>query len=69
MMTISCYVGVFQATFKVIEAAGGMVQNEPNEILFIFRHDKWDLPKGKIEEEKAKKWLALREVKEECGIR
>jgi len=39
----------FKGLFKVIEASGGIVQNEEGEILFIFRNDKWDLPKGKIE--------------------
>src|SRR6267154_620027 len=34
---------------SLIEAAGGLVQNEKNEWLIIFRRGKWDLPKGKIE--------------------
>ena len=39
----------FKGLYKVIEASGGIVQNEEDDILFIFRNDKWDLPKGKIE--------------------
>ncbi len=39
----------FFKNFKVIEAAGGIVQNEKKDILFIYRLGKWDLPKGKIE--------------------
>src|SRR4051812_7310538 len=35
--------------FTVIEAAGGIVQNKDKELLFIYRRDKWDLPKGKME--------------------
>src|SRR5204863_7675563 len=35
--------------FTVIEAAGGIVQNEEKDLLFIFRRGKWDLPKGKME--------------------
>lgn len=31
-----------------VEAAGGVVFNEHDEILFIHRNGKWDLPKGKI---------------------
>src|SRR5689334_20279898 len=31
------------------EAAGGLVQNDKDEYLVIFRHHKWDLPKGKLE--------------------
>ena len=33
--------------FTIIEAAGGIVQNTSKEILFIYRLDKWDLPKGR----------------------
>jgi ADP-ribose pyrophosphatase YjhB (NUDIX family) len=54
--------------FKIIEAAGGIVKNKEGKILFIFRHGKWDLPKGKIEKGEIEKDAALREVVEECGI-
>ena len=30
-------------------AGGGKAFNDNNEILFIYRNDKWDLPKGKAE--------------------
>jgi 8-oxo-dGTP pyrophosphatase MutT (NUDIX family) len=53
----------------LIEAAGGLVKNENSEYLFIYRHDKWDLPKGKIEKEERTKVAAVREVEEECGIK
>ncbi|MCX6281432.1 MAG: NUDIX domain-containing protein [Bacteroidetes bacterium] len=33
---------------EIVEAAGGVVFNEHDEILFIHRNGKWDLPKGKI---------------------
>src|SRR3546814_1559982 len=33
-----------------IEAAGGLVRNQQGQYLFIFRHGKWDLPKGRSEE-------------------
>ncbi|EHQ30336.1 NUDIX hydrolase [Mucilaginibacter paludis] len=52
----------------VIEAAGGLVKNERKEYLFIYRNDKWDLPKGKIEKGEKVKEAAVREVEEECGI-
>lgn len=58
----------FQSNFKVIEAAGGKVYNSKKEVLFIYRFDKWDLPKGHIENGEDKKTAALREVEEECGI-
>jgi 8-oxo-dGTP pyrophosphatase MutT (NUDIX family) len=53
----------------LIEAAGGLVQNENNDFLFIYRNDKWDLPKGKIEKKEKIKVAAVREVEEECGIK
>jgi ADP-ribose pyrophosphatase YjhB (NUDIX family) len=58
----------FQANFMVIEAAGGLVQNNNKEILFIFRHQKWDLPKGKVEKDEPVEIAAIREVQEECGL-
>ena len=53
----------------LIEAAGGLVKNENGEHLFIYRNDKWDLPKGKIEKGERVKDAAVREVEEECGIK
>src|SRR5690606_38316271 len=53
---------------KFVKAAGGLVDNELNEFLFIKRLGKWDLPKGKLEEGEKMKETALREVEEECGI-
>ncbi len=58
----------FLGHFKRIEAAGGVVFNQDGEILFIFRNEKWDLPKGKIEKNEGIREAALREVMEECGI-
>jgi 8-oxo-dGTP pyrophosphatase MutT (NUDIX family) len=53
----------------VIKAAGGLVKNERKEYLFIYRADKWDLPKGKIEKGEGIEEAAVREVEEECGIK
>jgi len=58
----------FKIHFEIIEAAGGVVFNENNEILFIYRLDKWDLPKGKVEKGETIPETAIREVQEECGI-
>jgi ADP-ribose pyrophosphatase YjhB (NUDIX family) len=55
--------------FVQIEAAGGIVQNEKKEILFIFRRGKWDLPKGKMEKKEKPEECAKREVEEETGVR
>ncbi len=55
--------------FLTIKAAGGVVKNEANQYLFIFRKGKWDLPKGKLDEGESTKIAAEREVAEECGIK
>ena len=54
--------------FKKIEAAGGVVTNNENKILFIHRLGRWDLPKGKMEKGESREMTAVREVEEECGI-
>ena len=54
--------------FTLIEAAGGIIQNNKKEILFIYRLDKWDLPKGKMEKGEKPDACALREVEEETGV-
>jgi len=58
--------------FKLIPtviAAGGKITNSKSETLFIYRNDKWDLPKGKTEKNEQLPQTALREVKEETGIK
>ncbi|MBL6868637.1 MAG: NUDIX domain-containing protein, partial [Flavobacteriales bacterium] len=30
--------------------AGGLVINNNNKVLFIYRKNKWDLPKGKLDD-------------------
>ena len=59
----------FKSHFSEIEAAGGLVFNEKNEFLFIFRSGSWDLPKGRIENNETKKDAAMREITEETGIK
>jgi ADP-ribose pyrophosphatase YjhB (NUDIX family) len=59
----------FYAHFTLIEAAGGIVQNQNEEILFIERLGKWDLPKGKVEENEAEDAAAIREIEEETGVK
>lgn len=54
---------------ELIDAAGGLVKNEKNEVLMIFRNGKWDLPKGKLEKNETPEIAAVREVEEECGIK
>lgn len=55
--------------FTVIEAAGGIVQNENKDLLFIFRKGKWDLPKGKMEKNEKAEICAAREIEEETGVK
>lgn len=59
----------FMNQFKVVKAAGGKVLNAKSEILFIYRENKWDLPKGKIEKNETIEQAALREVEEETGVK
>lgn len=54
---------------RVIKAAGGLVENGNGEYLFIHRLGKWDLPKGKVEENEKVRDASVREVEEECGIK
>jgi len=58
----------FFKNFTQIAAAGGIVQNEKKELLFIYRLDKLDLPKGKMEKWEDAETCAVREVEEETGV-
>lgn len=58
----------FYNDYVPVKAAGGLVLNENNEMLFIFRNGKWDLPKGKIDPGEDEETAAIREVNEECGL-
>ncbi len=53
--------------FKKI-TVDGLVVNQYNEVLLIFRKNLWDLPKGKIEFYETLEKAALREVVEETGV-
>ena len=59
----------FEECFSIIEASGGMVVNESNEYLLIFRNNKWDLPKGHLKKNELNLEGALREVTEETGVK
>lgn len=58
----------FCAIFKCVTAAGGVVKNNNNDFLLIFRSGKWDLPKGMVEPGEATEQAAIREVEEETGL-
>lgn len=57
-----------QEVCPLVLAAGGVVKNQKDEILFIYRNGFWDLPKGKAEAGEKLEDCALREVSEECGF-
>jgi 8-oxo-dGTP pyrophosphatase MutT (NUDIX family) len=59
----------FFKKFTFIQAAGGLVTNEKNEALIIFRRGKWDLPKGKLDKGEKMEDCAVREVEEETGLK
>ena len=51
----------------VINTCGGVVFAD-DQILFIMKNGKWDLPKGKIEQNETKEEAAVREISEETGL-
>ncbi len=59
----------FCREFRVVEAAGGVVQSEAGEVLLIRRNGRWDLPKGHREAGELLEACALRETEEETGVR
>ena len=60
---------ILYSKLPLVEAAGGLVKNDRDETLFIFRNGKWDLPKGKTEKGENIEETAVREVEEETGVR
>ncbi len=58
----------FLKCLPTVVAGGGKVYNTKGDVLFIYRNDKWDLPKGKAELQETIEETALREVAEETGV-
>ena len=59
---------IFTKKFPIKDAAGGLVRRSDDKLLFIYRKNRWDLPKGGIEKNELIIEAAQREVKEETGL-
>lgn len=59
----------FKKKFKLVLAAGGVINNEKAETLIIHRRGKWDLPKGKLDPGETLEQCAVREAEEETGLK
>ena len=58
----------FARNYIIVKAAGGVVTDDKARVLLIYRRGKWDLPKGKAEENEPLELCAHREVIEETGL-
>jgi 8-oxo-dGTP pyrophosphatase MutT (NUDIX family) len=65
---IDAVLKTFKKKLKLIQAAGGLVYTDDHELLLIFRNQKWDLPKGKLDDGESLEHCAIREVEEETGL-
>ncbi|TJY37340.1 NUDIX hydrolase [Pontimicrobium aquaticum] len=59
----------FLKKFPNVIAGGGKVINDKGKVLFIYRNNKWDLPKGRVENKESIGEGAIREVEEETGVK
>lgn len=59
----------FVAQFAYVEAAGGVVTDSEGRWLMMSRRDRWDFPKGHVEQGETFEQTAVREIEEETGVR
>jgi ADP-ribose pyrophosphatase YjhB (NUDIX family) len=59
----------FTKKVPLVVAGGGVVTNDEGKVLFIFRNNRWDLPKGRLDKGETIEQCALREVAEETGVK
>lgn len=59
----------FEYFFTAVVTGGGIVYNPDKGMLWIFRHNRWDLPKGKPDDNESIEEAAIREVSEETGLK
>ena len=62
------FVQYVKAHYIYVKAAGGIVHNAAGERLLMVRNDRYDLPKGKVEEGETLAVAAMRETNEETGL-
>lgn len=58
----------FLSLVTIFPAGGGIIRNQEQKILMIFRRGLWDLPKGKLDPEEKFFQAAVRECEEETGL-
>lgn len=59
----------FWKKFMLVQAGGGLVKDPGGRYLFMLRRGKWDLPKGKLDRGETLEQCAIREVREETGLK
>lgn len=57
-----------RGSFEWIEASGGLIKDQADHYLLIYRRGHWDLPKGKIDAGESPREAAVREIEEETGV-